>query len=118
MDAALTYYDELMPLLGYERCFGNGYCPEGSAGTQIFLYDATGGDWYSRHEVGLQHLAFLVPTRSAVQRVLGWAAELGHEIVREPHARPQYGPDCYAGFFLDLHGFMIEVITHDPVNPA
>jgi catechol 2,3-dioxygenase-like lactoylglutathione lyase family enzyme len=67
------------------------------------------------HDIGLQHLAFLASTRDDVHRVHEWALDRGDEIVRAPKALPQYGPHCYATFFLDPHGFMIEVVTHAPV---
>lgn len=117
VDAARAYFDELMPMVGFKPCFGNGYCPDESPGTQIFLYAATETQGYSRHGVGLQHLAFLVPTRADVHRVHEWARDRGDEIVRAPKAFPQYGPHCYATFFLDPLGFVIEVVTHTP-EPA
>lgn len=114
VDAAKAYFDELMPMVGFEPCFGNGYCPENFQGAQLFLYEAREAEDYSRHDVGLQHLAFLVSTRADVHRVHEWALNRGDEIVRAPRAVPQYGPHCYATFFLDPHGFMIEVVSHEP----
>ena len=113
VDAARVYYDELMPMVGYQPCFGNGYCPEGFQGTQLFLYPSQEAGNYTRHGTGLQHMAFLVPTRDEVRRVHEWVIGRGDEIVRAPKPFPQYGADCYATFFLDPHGFMIEVVTHD-----
>ncbi|HET9259723.1 MAG TPA: VOC family protein [Acidimicrobiia bacterium] len=114
VDAAKVYFDEFMPMVGFQPCFGNGYCPDDSQGTQVFLYPARGSLDYSREDVGLQHLAFLVPTRAHVHRVHEWARDRGDEIVRAPKPFPQYGPHCYATFFLDPHGFMIEVVSHAP----
>ena len=116
VDAAKAYFDELMPMVGFQRCFGNGYCPEDFEGTQIFLYAAREVQDYSRQGVGLQHLAFLVPTRADVDRLHHWARDRGDEIVRAPKAAPQYGPHYYATYFLDPHGFMIEIVTHEPVT--
>ena len=116
LDGARAYYDELMPLVGYEPCFGNGYCPDGDDGAQLYLYPATAPDGYTRHGVGLQHLAFLVPTRYAVHRVHEWARSRGDEVVHPPQTFPEYGSDCFAVFFLDPHGFMIEVVTHQAGN--
>ena len=114
VDAARAYYDEFMPMVGFEPCFGNGYCPVGFEGAQIFLYEAPATDGYSRHGVGLQHLAFLVPTRAEVHRAHDWARDRGDKVVRAPKAFPQYGPHTFATFFLDPHGFMIEVVCHEP----
>lgn len=117
VDAARTYFDEFMPMVGFQHCFGNGHCPEGFEGTQLFLCEASEAHGYSRHATGLQHLAFFVPTRGDVNRAHEWARDRGDEIVRAPKPFPRYGPDCYASFFLDPHGFMIEVVTHNP-DPA
>ena len=103
-----------MPLVGFQPCFGNGYCPADWNGTQIFLYEATESSPYTRHGVGLQHLAFQVGSRSNVEDICLWAKERGDEIVRSPKAFPQFGPDQFATFFLSPQGFMIEVVTHDP----
>ena len=37
----------------------------------------------------------------------------GCEIVHAPRDFPEYGTH-HATFFLDLHGFMLEVVCHDP----
>jgi len=116
--AAKAYFDELMPMVGFQPCFGNGYCPEDYQGAQIFLYEARRVRDYSRDDIGLQHLAFLVSTHADVHRVHAWALNRGDEIVRAPRAFPRYGPHCYATFFLDPHGFMIEVVSHEPAPPG
>lgn len=38
VDVAKVYFDELMPMVGFQPCFGNGYCPADSQGTQLFLF--------------------------------------------------------------------------------
>lgn len=92
VDAAKLYYDELMPMVGYQPCFGNGYCPDDFQGAQLFLYPAEKSAEYSRHDTGLQHLAFLVPTRAEVHRVHEWAVSRGDEIVRAPSRFPDMAP--------------------------
>lgn len=112
--AAKAYYDEFMPLVGYMPYFGTGYVPTDWKGAQIFLYPTLEGGTYSRHRIGLQHIAFLVPTRAHVHRVHDWARGRGHEILHEPKPFPEYGKHCYATFFLDPHGFMLEAVCHTP----
>ncbi|MGA8040892.1 MAG: VOC family protein, partial [Acidimicrobiia bacterium] len=84
---------------------------------QLFLYEAKEPHEYSRHGTGLQHLAFMVSTRAEVERACEWARDRGDEIVRAPKAFPHYGPHQFATFILDPHGFMIEVVTHESVDP-
>ena len=61
---------------------------------------------------GLQHLAFIVPTRSAVDAALARALELGSEIVHPARRWPEYPPPYYAGFWLDPNGFYLEAVCH------
>ena len=112
VDAARAYYDEFMPLVGYQPCFGTGYCPKDWQGAQLFLYPAIEDGVYSRHRVGLQHIAFLVPTRADVHRVHDWAHSRGDEVIHPPRAFPEYGENCYATFFIDPHGFLLETVCH------
>jgi hypothetical protein len=32
----------------------------------------------------------------------------------EPRLFPEYGPSCHVTCWLDLHGFMLEVVCHEP----
>lgn len=114
VEAALRYYDEFMPLVGYERFFPTGYVPTDWKGSQIFIYPALDDGPYSRLRSGLSHIAFLVGTREEVDRVHEWAAGRGHEILNAPQAFPEFGEHCYATYFVDLHGFMLEATCHTP----
>ena len=115
---AKAYYDDVLPLLGYEPFFHAddqfAYLPAGGKrGTYLFFYPALEPDaGFSRHRTGLQHLAFAVPTRSAVtaahQRVLA----LGSEVVHEPQEFPDYPPPYYAAFWLDPFGVLLEAVCH------
>jgi catechol 2,3-dioxygenase-like lactoylglutathione lyase family enzyme len=115
VDAARAYYDQLMPLVGFVREWELGYRPGDWSGAQVFLYPAIEVGEYSRHRVGLQHLSFCVPDRAAVHRVYDWAKVQGHEIIHEPRLFPEYNRHFYATFFLDMHGFMVEVVTYEEV---
>lgn len=55
----------------------------------------------------MQQIAFVVNTREEVHP----ARDHGNGIVGAPTPFPRYGPNCYAAF-LDPHGFMIEIVTH------
>ena len=81
LDAARRYYSALMPLVGFESFLDAAdefaYRPmAGKPGTYLFFYPAAEQSTYSRHQAGLQHLAFMVRTRSAVSAVHGAAADL------------------------------------------
>ena len=61
---------------------------------------------------GLQHLAFMVRTRSAVQAARDAAAGLGSVIVHEPRVFPEYPQPYYATFWRDPFGFLLEAVCH------
>ncbi len=114
---AKAYYDQIMPLLEYQEFLSaeteTAYMPvTGSRGAYIFFYEAAQPSVYSRHEVGLQHLAFIVRTRSAVQAVHTKVVALGSEVLHDPREFPEYPPPYFATFWLDPHGFMLEAVCH------
>jgi catechol 2,3-dioxygenase-like lactoylglutathione lyase family enzyme len=117
LEAAKTYYDQVMPILGFETFLAGSdefaYRPhDGKVGTYLFFYSSLEGGEYSRQRTGLQHLAFIVPTRSRVREVSALVQSLGGEVLHEPQHFPQYGPSYYATFWLDPFGFMLEAVCH------
>jgi catechol 2,3-dioxygenase-like lactoylglutathione lyase family enzyme len=117
LDAARRYYGELLPLLGYEPFLDDAdqvaWKPaEGRRGAYLFLYPAREPGAVSRHRPGLQHLAFIVRTRSAVDAAVARALELGSELVHAPRRWPEYPPPYYAGFWLAPDGSYLEAVCH------
>lgn len=110
-----------MPLVGYDIYLDAddefAYRPAGGKpGTYLFFYPAAEKSGYSRDQAGLQHLAFMVRTRSAVHAVQSAVAELegdfGGRVLREPQVFPQYPQPYFATFWLDPWGFMLEAVCH------
>ncbi len=71
LEAAKSYYDVMMPSLGYEPFFATdeefSYRPAGQKpGTTVFFYAAPLKSEYVRKHVGLEHLAFRARTRDQV----------------------------------------------------
>jgi catechol 2,3-dioxygenase-like lactoylglutathione lyase family enzyme len=117
LEAARVYYGELMPLLGFalflDREDEFAYRPANDKpGTYLFFYPATEVAAYDRRQPGLQHLAFMVPTRAAVRAVHDHVQRVGGEVVHAPREFPQYPPPYYATFWLDPFGFMVEAVCH------
>ena len=115
--AAKAYYDQVMPLLDYEEFFNTAeefsYRPaDGKPGTFVFCYPAQEPGTYSRHRVGLQHLAFIVKSESAVDDVHDYVVQLGNEVLYAPQEFPQYHPGYYATFWIDPFGHMLEAVYH------
>jgi catechol 2,3-dioxygenase-like lactoylglutathione lyase family enzyme len=117
--SARRYYDELMPILGLRAWFPTteagefNYGPDGALGSQLFFYEALQPSTHSRHGTGLQHLSFMVESRAVVREAHDWAVGRGSEVVHAPRDFPEYGRH-YATFFLDPHGFMLEVVSFEP----
>lgn len=115
--AAKTYYDALMPLVGFEPFLDEhdqfAFRPaDGKRGTYLFFYPASDPDAYSRERPGLQHLAFMVKSRSAVHDIRRLVQQLGGEVLHEPQDFPQYPPPYFATFWLDPFGVMLEAVCH------
>ena len=114
--AAKEFYDEFMAVVGFREWFPAdesqfNYGPDGALGTQIFFYNAKKPAGYARHGIGLQHLAFKVPSRASVHEAHRWAIDHDAEVIHQPRPFPEYG-EHYATYFLDPHGIMLEVVCH------
>lgn len=114
---ARAYYGELMPLLGFELFLDHddefAYRPaKGKPGTYVFFYPATVDAPYDSQRAGLQHLAFMVPTRSAVHAVHERVVQLASTVVHEPQVFPPYPQPYYATFWLDPFGMKLEAVCH------
>ncbi len=121
LQTARRYYDVLMPVLGFETFLNAddefAYRPmNGKPGTYLFFYPAAEQSHYSRHQTGLQHLAFMVRTRSLVTKVRELVTELtprfGGHVLHEPQVFPQYPQPYFATFWIDPWGLMLEAVCH------
>ena len=118
---AKGYYGAVMPLVGFESFLDAddefAYRPAaGKPGTYLFFYASTEPSSYSRHQTGLQHLAFMVRTRSAVAAVhtavTDLSVQFGGGVLHEPQVFPQYPQPYFATFWLDPWGLMLEAVCH------
>jgi catechol 2,3-dioxygenase-like lactoylglutathione lyase family enzyme len=121
LDAARRYYSAIMPLVGFESYLDAddqfAYRPmAGKPGTHLFFYPSAERSRYSRHQAGLQHMAFTVRTRSAVDTVhtvvAQLAARFGGRVLHAPQVFPQYPQPYFATFWLDPWGFLLEAVCH------
>ena len=88
----------------------------GKPGTYLFFYPSAEQSQCSRHGTGLQHRAFMVRTRSAVNAVHSVGAELaaqfGGRVLYEQQVFPRYPQPYFATFWLDPWGLMLEAVCH------
>jgi catechol 2,3-dioxygenase-like lactoylglutathione lyase family enzyme len=115
LDRSRHYYAEVLPGLGFEPFLDHddefAWRPSGGKpGAYLFFYPASRA--YDPESAGLQHLAFIVRTRAAVDEARERAAALGCEIVHEPQDWPQYPPPYYATFWRDPDGILLEAVCH------
>lgn len=109
-----------MPVLGLREWFETSpggpfnYGPDGGVGAQVFFYQAEEPGTYSRGQTGLHHIAFLVASRTIVRGAYEWARARDATILDEPAEYPQYGPHCFATYWLDPHGIKLEAVSHTP----
>jgi catechol 2,3-dioxygenase-like lactoylglutathione lyase family enzyme len=111
---AKKYYDDVMPLLGFEAHSVPhdqlAYRQAGRAAPVIFFQQVSAPSTYSRDSVGLQHLAFALNERAAVDAVHAAVRARGGTVLHEPRLFPEYSPNYYATFWLDPFGFMLEAL--------
>jgi catechol 2,3-dioxygenase-like lactoylglutathione lyase family enzyme len=115
--AAKGYYDQVMPLVDHQPFISSesecAYMPvDGMRGAYLFFYQSAEPSEYSRHQTGLQHLAFIVRSRSAVGAVHDLVDGLGSVVLHGPREFPEYPPPYFATFWLDPFGFMLEAVCH------
>lgn len=115
--AARDHYRELMPMLGFETYLEAvdqlAYRPaRGKPGTHLFLYPSQRAGDHSGEHTGLQHLAFMVATRSDVDRVHRHVVAECLDVVHAPRHFPDYPQPYYATFWLDPFGLRLEAVCH------
>ena len=117
LEQARSYYGEIMPLLGFEPFVDDddqfAFKPAANKrGTYLFVYPSQQESAFSRHHTGLQHLAFMVPTRRAVSAIHERVIALGGEVLHAPREFPEYPPPYFATFWLDPFAIMLEAVCH------
>ena len=102
LDRAEPFYDELLPLLGFDLTL---ICPR----------PALVGEAVCRRKPGsLHHLAFGVDRREEVDRLYGQVRAIPGAAIRlPPRFYPEYTPDDYAFFFYDTEGIELEIVHFD-----
>jgi len=117
--AARAYYDPFVPLLGFEPWLAEddqlaSRPAAGKPGTFLFFYPAPARVGYDRDRPGLQHLAFMVPTRSDVRAAHQLVLDLRGDVIHPPRPFPEYPPPYFATFWLDPMGLTLEAVCpHD-----
>jgi catechol 2,3-dioxygenase-like lactoylglutathione lyase family enzyme len=111
-----AFYDATLAALGYARVFSRpssiGYGRAGTQDDRLLLILQP--DPVIPPSRGF-HLAFIAPSREAVDRFHIAAIECGGLDQGAPGLRPHYGTNYYAAFVLDPDGYKLEA-KHPPPN--
>jgi len=129
MAVAEPFYDQLMPLLGFDPLKkGSAVIDEHEFHVVEYQHprlafaitsprSAFAGDAVHRRKPGaLHHLAFRASSRAEVDRLHVALREIGATIVAPPREYPEYvPPDYYAVFFKDPDGIKYEIVHHSRI---
>jgi catechol 2,3-dioxygenase-like lactoylglutathione lyase family enzyme len=112
---AKAFYDKALAPIGVAVVMqvsaaeaGRAYVGYGSEGRPYF--------WMSedRRPTGRLHVAFSAQSRAEVDAFYKAAMEAGGRDNGPPGLRPEYHPNYYGAFVLDLDGHNIEAVCHAP----
>lgn len=124
MDTAASFYDKLLPLLGYDLRHRSEAFLESNE-KRVVSYEhpllgfaitsplvAFAGESINRRKPGaLHHLAFRAASREEVDRLHVELKAIGATIVSPPREYPDYTPPgYYALFFKDPEGIKYEIV--------
>jgi catechol 2,3-dioxygenase-like lactoylglutathione lyase family enzyme len=117
LDAALPFYTAVMDALGFvlrfhepEKFWAAWNAPD--APRPLFFIGKPYNGEPATPGNG-QMVAFLAPSRDAVDRAHAAALAHGGTCMGAPGLRPSYHPNYYGAYFLDLDGNKICVCCHD-----
>jgi catechol 2,3-dioxygenase-like lactoylglutathione lyase family enzyme len=126
LDVAVTFYDRLMPLLGFDPKRRSSAVVERHE-LRVVEYShprlcfaiasprpAFAADTIHRRKPGaLHHLAFKAESREEVDRLHHELVAIGATIVSPPREYPEYTPPgYYAVYFKDLEGIKYEIVAY------
>jgi catechol 2,3-dioxygenase-like lactoylglutathione lyase family enzyme len=114
LEQAALFYDACLAPLGYVRLCQNarsvGYGPAGYQAEAPFAIVASGPD--AKPGRGF-HLAFVAPSREAVDRFYAEALRKGGIDEGPPGIRENYDPGYYAAFVRAPDGHRLEAVLHE-----
>lgn len=126
MDKAEPFYDQLMPILGFDLARkGGGYVAEHDFRVVEYFHDniviGINSPWekfkgavvHRRRPGSVHHLAFRAANVEEVDEVFEQIKAIGAEIIEEPKYFPQHGEAYYACFFKDPDGIKLEVMFEE-----
>lgn len=105
--AARRFYDAALATLGFRVLHKSAGAVGYGAAKAQFWVSAAPHPVAPDAQSGL-HICFDAPTRKAVDEFHAAALKEGGRDNGKPGLRPEYGPNYYGGFVIDLDGYRIE----------
>jgi len=109
-----AFYDRALPPIGYAPLYVYDAAAEG--GGKYIGYGAApkAAFWIAERQVqpAPTHIAFLAPSRAAVDAFYQAALAAGGTDNGPPGLRPHYHPNYYGAFVLDPDGYNVEAVHH------
>ena len=107
IEGSRSFYETLLPLLGFSRTTRENWT-DGKGFFFQFLEAREGSRPYERHGAGLNHMGFGAPDMATVERIRDEMAKAGHE------AQIQHlgGAECL--FLKDPDGMRVEISWYPP----
>jgi catechol 2,3-dioxygenase-like lactoylglutathione lyase family enzyme len=115
--ASLAFYEPVLETLGIVKLL---HVPANPADDQLEMYGFGAGHkpffWLTEQgRVGDDmHLAFVAPDRAGVRAFYETALAHGARTLYPPAVHPEYQPDYYGAFVLDVNGINLEAVCHRP----
>lgn len=106
--ASCSFYDAVLATIGGKRVMDFGAVVGYGTGNPCF--------WLGPHDTGTgfreSHIAFIAPSREAVQAFRDAAVSVGATVLHEPRVWPEYHPGYFGVFVRDPDGNNVEAVHH------
>jgi catechol 2,3-dioxygenase-like lactoylglutathione lyase family enzyme len=115
MEAALAFYAEVLPAVGFTEASGDDewmtYTAPGEGKREFFGFTADPG-----HTPNGTRISFWADTHEEVDRVAEVVKRAGGKVLEGPEVCVEYTPNYYAFFFEDPDGNKLEICCRTPVD--
>ncbi len=108
--AAAYFYDTVLAPLGGRRVLEFGDVIGYGTDRPVFWLGPVTTEGVAREA----HIAFVAPTRAAVQAFFDAAVAAGAEVLHAPRLWPEYHADYFGAFVRDRDGNNVEAVCHLP----
>ena len=116
IEAALPFYEMLMPALGFSLYRASQEAPSGVV-WEVFVVEGTRPSIFfsiteeANHDANRNCIAFYTASRAEVDRIAQIVSRAGGQNIKGPRECPEYAEGYYAVYFEDPSGNRLEVVN-------